>query len=272
MKRPRNVTTAPFMLPRRAPSGLAPARPGCLARLVVALIVSVAPAAAWADTAELHVHFNPRIPYAFRDGDHIGGLVAGPIGAALEAARIPFVWEETPFSRQMALLKGNQRQDCMIGMFRKPEREKFGRFSEPVFRDSPQILLVRVEDAAAFNRYPSIRDAMQKGTFRLLVKETYSYGPAFDQMLAERTGPTVRAYEENDQMLRMLVESMADAMIIAPEEASALIKSRGLSVERFAYIKYPDTPQGELRHLFCSMQVPQATIDRFNRALTSKPR
>lgn len=233
--------------------------------LALGCLASGGPAGAAPDT--LTVHYNTRVPYAYVEHGAIKGIMAEPVDRALRAASVPFSWAETPFSRAMAMVKANTGQDCMISMFKKPGREKFGRFSAPVYRDSEQILLVRRSDEARFKRFPNLATAMREGKFRLLVKETYSYGPAYDAMLETRKGPSDRVHDENEQMLRMLAESLADAMIMAPEEASALICHRGLKPEQFSYIRYADTPQGELRHIWCSFKVPQSVIDQFNRAL-----
>ncbi|MCX9155401.1 transporter substrate-binding domain-containing protein [Niveibacterium sp. 24ML] len=223
------------------------------------------PAGAAPDT--LTIHYNTRVPYAYVENGVMKGIMAEPVARALRKAKIPYTWAQTPFSRAMAMVKANNGKDCMISMFKKPGREHFGRFSAPVYRDSAQILLVRHADEAQFKHFASLASAMTEGGFRLLVKQTYSYGPGYDTLLDAREGPTDRVHEENEQMLRMLAESMTDAMIIAPEEASALIRHRGLKPEQFAYIRYPDTPEGELRHIWCSLNVPQSMIDQFNRAL-----
>lgn len=234
---------------------------------LMALSLGCGPAAAAGEQA-ISVHYNTRVPYAYVEQGDLRGIMAEPVARALKAAKLTFNWVETPFSRQMATIKRNAGPDCMIGVFKIAGRERFGRYSAPVYQDHPQILLVRADDEASFLRYPSLRAALTEGQFRLLVKETYSYGPTFDALLQARKGPTAHVYDENGQMLRMLAESMTDVLIMAPEEAAALIRHRELKPERFAYIRYPDTPAGEWRHLFCSFKVAQSTLDRFNQALT----
>lgn len=235
--------------------------------LFVALSL-VGSATAAAGEQPISVHYNTRVPYAYVERGEVRGLMAEPVARALKTAKLSFNWVETPFSRQMATIKGNTGANCMIGVFKKPGRERIGRYSAPVYQDHPQILLVRADDEAGFLRFPSLRAAITEGQFRLLIKESYSYGPGFDALLLARKGPTEHVYDENGQMLRMLAESMTDALIMAPEEANALIRHRELKPERFAYIRYPDTPAGEWRHLFCSFKVAQSVLDRFNQSLT----
>ena len=50
------------------------------------------------------------------------------------------------------------------------------------------------------------------------------------------------------------------------------MKRSGREPAKFAQILYPDSPPGELRHLFCSLKVAPDSVERFNRALHASVR
>lgn len=214
----------------------------------------------------IYLHFNDRPPYEYREGGTMKGLLVPPVEAALQRAGITYQWIETPINRQFKLLERNQGRDCLVGRFKTPQREVYARFTEAIYRDHPQLLLVRMEDSARFSSFGSIKKALQNTDFKLLLKDGYSYGASFDALIAARSGGMLRVSQENKSMLRMLDAHIADAMIVAPEEAATLIAQESDLPRRFTTVGYPDLPPGEKRYMLCSLNVPQTYIAAFNAA------
>ncbi|QSI78624.1 substrate-binding periplasmic protein [Niveibacterium microcysteis] len=241
-------------------------------RLRVCLVLGTLTLAATVTHAEepISLLYNPRVPYSYIDHGVVTGTIVTPVSHALTRAGIPFVWVETPFRRQLAIVRANTGRDCMAAAFRDPERETYGRFSQPILQNEQMALVVPKTAEAKFRRYGSLSSALADRTMRLLIKEGYSYGAAINASLATRAEANVAAYDEAQSIVRMLHEGMADALLMTTQEAKQTFMQKGLSPEDFAYVIYPDTPPGEWRHLFCSFKVPAHAIDAINEQIRAR--
>ncbi len=211
--------------------------------------------------------YNPRAPYSYVDHGALTGTLVTPVSSAFKRAGIPFVWVETPFRRQLAIVRANTGRDCMAAAFRDAEREAYGRFSQPILQNEQMALVVPKSAEPKFRRYGSLSAALGDRSMRLLIKEGYSYGSAINALLAKRAAANVAAYDEAQSIVRMLHEGMADALLMTTQEATQTLLQKGLHPEVFAYLIFPDTPPGEWRHLLCSFKVPASTIESFNQQL-----
>ncbi|MBK6908462.1 MAG: transporter substrate-binding domain-containing protein [Rhodocyclaceae bacterium] len=223
--------------------------------------------AADAGSSPVIVHYVQRPPYMTPSNDGLAGLTGAPTVMAFKRANVPFVLAETPFARQMHMLESNSGQDCMIGMFKKPERELFAKFTQPVYQDRAQVILTASANAHRFAKYSSVTDVFNDKSMRLLVKLRYSYGVALDALI-ERYQPTInKTADENLLMLKAIKLQMDDYMFIAPEEAAVAIAAAGFSESDFAQIKFKNMPDGEHRRIMCSKNVPDEVIAKLNAAI-----
>lgn len=230
-------------------------------RLAAAASLVVCCLAPEAGAQTLTLHFQNRPPYsATRPDGNVEGLVATPAAIALARAGIEFRWALTPSQRQLALIQSGQGRHCGIGWFRTDERAARGRFSLPLYRDRPPGALVRQD--LAIGAHPRAAEWLAEGRHRLLVKDGYSYGEAFDRWIAQAPAATlVRTHVDPPQMSLMLRSGRADWMVVAPEEA-AVLGGDGLKLVIFA-----DVPAGPTRHLYCSQDVPAEWMARIDRGL-----
>jgi polar amino acid transport system substrate-binding protein len=225
--------------------------------------VLLAAAAVPASDATVSLHYQARPPYSSRAAaGGVEGLVATPAADALRRAGLPFRWVDTPPQRQLALVQGGSGRHCGLGWFRNAEREALGKFSHPLYRDQPFGAIVRSElpIASGLRSAELIADAR----YPVLVKEGFSYGPELDALLARAATP-VRTSAELASMPAMLRAKRAAWMLAAPEEAQALL---GPGLRQIAF---SDLPPGQTRHLYCSRDVPDDWLARFDRAL-ARPR
>lgn len=213
------------------------------------------------------LHYVVRPPYMMLQGDALVGLTGGPSFQAFKLAQLPVRIEETPFARQLRVLKENSGKDCMIGMFWKAEREAFGVYSKPVYQDQPQLVLAAAGHQQRFKHHASIEDLFKDHSLRLLVKLGYSYGATLDALI-ERLQPRRRTTpDENLQMIRQIKMGMADYMLIAPEEAAAAVEAAGFDPADFVQLRYAAMPPGEHRHLLCSKNLPVEQMRRLDAAI-----
>lgn len=96
------------------------------------------------------LHYIQRPPYMTSSGNSLTGLTGEPSFEAFKNAKIPFVIAETPFARQLHMIEKNSGRDCVIGVFKKPEREAFAKFTNPIYKDQPQIILTAAANAQRF--------------------------------------------------------------------------------------------------------------------------
>lgn len=217
--------------------------------------------------APVTLHYVVRPPYMVAQGDALVGLTGRPSFQAFQLAQIPVRIEQTPFARQLRVLQENTGKDCMIGMFRKPDREAFGRYSKPVYQDQPQLVLAAAGQHQRLRRHASIEDLFNDRSLRLLVKLAYSYGAPLDALI-ERLQPHRRTTpDENLQMIRQIKMGMADYLLIAPEEAAGAIEAAGYPATEFVQLRLANMPPGEPRHLLCSKKVPVEVMRRLDAAI-----
>ena len=167
----------------------------------------------------LRLVYQERPPYtAQRPGGGVEGLVASPISQALTRAGVVFRWELTPSQRQLLLVQTGQEPVCAVGWFRNPEREKLGRFSRPVYRDLPMGALVRADVPLADG--VALATTLASGKQTVLTKEGFSYGAEVDQWLSTPGVRRVSTGSEPLQLVRMLLASRADMLLVAGASAT----------------------------------------------------
>ncbi len=211
------------------------------------------------------LHYNERPPYLVGAADGaVSGLTATPAERAFRAAGIDVVWQKTPINRQLALLKeGGAR--CTVGWFKNAERERFARFSKPIYRDLPTVALTR-SDFSMRQRLP-LEGALATPGLRVLVKENYSYGGYIDEVLARIHPLLTKTSAESVNMIAMIEANRADLMFVAEEEAQYLIGQSGLSQQGFSMVRFADLPNGENRYIMCSKDVPEQWMRRLDREI-----
>ena len=214
------------------------------------------------------LHYNERAPYLQTlDNGDIAGLTATPAEQALRRAGIAFKWEKTPSNRQIQLLEKNAGADCMVGWFKNPQRQLIGNFSLPLYQDKPTIGLALFSNINIDSGSPLVQ-VLQNRELRLLVKDGYSYGEHIDGLIQQLEPRRIRTTVENINMLRMIALDRADYLFIAEEEASGLIRQSEFDPGDFKYIHFSDSPDGGQRHLWCSKQVTEHSLNRINRAIS----
>lgn len=218
----------------------------------------------------VNLHYIQRPPYMVVVGDTLTGLTGGPAHQAFLNAKIPVVLKETPFARQLRYVEVNSGQDCMIGMFKKPERELFAKYTKPIYQDQPQVILTAADNAGKFANHHSLGDVLGDKSLTLLTKLAYSYGASVDALLDKYQPTRITTADENLQMIRAIRMKLSDYMFIAPEEASVAIQAAGFEPKDFKQIKFGNMPDGEYRHLMCSKNVPDAVIQRLNAVIRLK--
>ena len=224
-------------------------------------------AMACAAAEPIELYYNERPPYLVTspDGRGVSGLTGTPAARAFERAGIAHTWVQMPTSRQIATLKQNERPACAVGWFRNEERERFARYTRPIYRDRPTVALAHAGFDTKHQRLDGVF-SHSPGT-KVLVKAGFSYGPYIDALLARWSQAALTTNAENTEMVRMVSMHRGDFMFAAEEEADYLVEKAGVPRERVRLIRFSDMPEGESRHIICSMKVPASLIERLDIAI-----
>jgi len=233
--------------------------------LVLVLTVSTTAFAA----EPLQLLYQDRPPYYTSNNDGAkGGLVSGPVEQALKAAGIPFTWVHSSGKGQIETVRRGGEAVCTPGWFKKPEREAFAKFSDPVYRDRPQVVIARTDNRGVFG-HRTLADLFADKQLRFGAKTGYSYGPFADDLIQAKKPPMVRTTQDVSGLVRMLLGGRFDYILAAPEEYESLADRLGIASEDIAAIEMTDIPPGNKRYLMCSKDVADGIIARFNAALAA---
>ncbi len=212
------------------------------------------------------LHYNERPPYLITTDRGVVGLTGDPATIVFEKSDIPFQWKQTPSKRQIYILQQNSGRDCLVGWFKNVERERFAKYTLPIYQDKPQIALARADNDNIPANY-TVGEILSNPKLILLVKDGYSYGDFLDGKIKEYDPKRTVTTVENSAMLRMVYARHADYFFIAPEEADGLITASEFDLQDFKYVHFRDIPYGEKRYILCSMQVEDSIIERLNTAI-----
>lgn len=213
----------------------------------------------------LQVLFNQRPPYMRLDENGaLVGLTASVVLYALEKAGVAYRLMELPSQRQMVQVQQNAGRIAAIGWFKNADREKFARFSRPLYQDKQIVVLARKDSAHPASK-KTVGELLGDRKLSMLAKLGYSYGQFIDRKIAEYAPVKVEVSVENVSMIRMLYERRADYLFIAPEEASVVLAEAGYKPTEFQMITLSDMPLGEKRYLMYSPLVDERTIGLIDR-------
>jgi polar amino acid transport system substrate-binding protein len=215
----------------------------------------------------LKLLYEDRPPYYFTGTDgRIGGLAIDPVKAALAKAGISPDWRVSSAKRQIASIRADREPVCSPGWFKKPEREAFAKFSVPIYRDRPQVVVTRADNALRIN-HGTLEKLLRDPNLTMGVKLGYSYGQYIDALIERLEPVTMRSSQDVHGLIRMLVGRRFDYMLAAPEEFSSMAARLGIAGEDIVSVTLSDIPDGNDRYLMCSRKVSDEWLARINAAL-----
>ncbi|CCQ73602.1 ABC transporter substrate-binding protein [Magnetospira sp. QH-2] len=243
-------------------------RPFALVLLV--LVAASLSASVWAADKPLKVLIFERAPYYVQELDGgFTGKVATPIAEAFEKAALPFKWKIMAANRHLKTIQKNREPVCAAGWFKNPEREAFGKYTEAVYQDAPQVALVRADNVTAL-KMKSVEALLSNKALTMGRKLGFSYGPYVDPLLKKYDLAAVTSSQDNVGMIRMLLGQRFDYMIVSAEEAEELIHMLGVAGNDIALLQLEDMPPGGKRYLICSKATDDDHIRRLNAALAKR--
>lgn len=217
----------------------------------------------------LTVYYIEFPPYYYTDSnDEPAGFLLKKADAVFRAAGIDPLYKSMPAKRVLHEVKG-QKDVASIGWFKNPEREKFARFSLPIYRNMPlEIMYLRANELRFRDKF-TFEELMGDKSLEVGLLEGYSYGEVVDGFLATSKPRTRYVVGEYPQLVRMLSAGRFDYIFVAPEEATSLINSAGIKPELFMRKRLRDFPPGNVRYLMFSRNVPPSRMELVNKAILS---
>ncbi len=247
--------------------------PSCKCLLLCFLVLTSSQVLAQAGSSEfISLPWTERRPFQFVDGDGMLKGVLAELGNSIFAdAHVPMKWVETPASRTARSLATDSDRICLVGWFRTPEREKVAKISLPIYRDRPQVGIVRADFRIGENR--SLRSLVADKTIRLLTKQGYSYGAFLDELIAGRKGGNVDSVvADHGRMLMMVLRQHTDLIFLTREELDFYTARDPALMGGVKAISFKELPAGNQRHILCSRQVPDETMARLDAAIRANSR
>ncbi len=217
--------------------------------------------------APIIISYLDRPPYYHTVEGEAQGLLVDKVKTILEAADIEADYREVPAGRILHNIEHNISAQCSIGWFKNNTREKFARFTLPIWRDSPWMVLAPVQIKDAISQYERFSELLADSTLSWGTHRGFSYGQYLDGLAQQYA--TNKMEFSGDQMLlpKMMLKGRASYMIIAKEEFLPLIESAGLGLDSFFLQPMADAPPVSERFLMCSKSVPPEIIEKINQAI-----
>ncbi|WP_457392264.1 substrate-binding periplasmic protein [Roseateles sp. P5_E1] len=240
------------------------------ARLLTLLAASCA-GAALAQAEPLAIEYRDKPPYSYTVDGKPAGFLMERTAKLLKRAGIEARYAEVPIRRTLQNLQANLAALCSPGLYKNPEREAFARFSLPIHRDRPHVVLAHASVAAQIRAIPRVAQLFADASLQPGVLDGVSYGPQLDQFLATAAKPPLRAQLAPLQLARMVGVRRADYMLIDEEDLNWLRKDPEFAPLPLVRVEFADMPRGELRYLACSLQVKSQTLDKLNQAIRELP-
>lgn len=232
----------------------------CLLALTLASCTALA-------QAPLAIEYRDKPPYSYTEAGRPAGFLMERTARLLKRAGIEASYAEVPIRRTLLNLQGNQAALCSPGLYKIPEREAYARFSLPIHRDRPHVVLAHANVAARIRAMPHVAQLFADPGLQPGLLDGVSYGQQLDQFLAASARPALRAQLTPLQLARMVGARRADYMLIDEEDLAWLRKEPEFKTLPLVRIDFADMPRGQLRYLACSQQVTPQTMDKLNQAI-----
>jgi uncharacterized protein (TIGR02285 family) len=232
-----------------------------------ALLATLWAGGACAQPATLNVEYRDKPPYSYTEGGKPAGFLMERTVRLLKRAGIEARFAEVPIRRTLMNLQANQAALCSPGLYKNPEREAFARFSLPIHRDKPHVVLANAGAAAQIRAMAHVAQLFADPTLQPGLLDGVSYGQQLDQYLAGAARSPERARLTVLQLARMVGAHRVDYMLIDEEDLAWLRRDPDFTPLALVRVEFADMPHGELRYLACTQQVSLQTMDRINQAI-----
>jgi len=226
------------------------------------LVLLILPRSVMCET--LTVSYLERPPYYYIRQGHADGFLIELSKKIFQDAGVEVVFEMMPPKRIMKEIKNADNVHCSVGWFKKPEREKFAKFSLPIYRDRPVVILTTKKQKQMFAPHKTLREVFLDKSLIMATMSAFSHGSYIDGLMKD-VSPKIHEISSRQNLLpKLIMNGRAAYMLTAPEEVETLVRSAGLEPDDFVSITMPDIPAGNRRYLIFTRGVSDDIIDKIN--------
>ncbi|MEA1921386.1 MAG: transporter substrate-binding domain-containing protein [Pseudomonadota bacterium] len=216
------------------------------------------------NSAPLTIFYFERPPYYFTDQGQAAGFLIDLSRKIFQDAGIDVAFRFLPPARIIQTIKNAKTPHGSIGWFKKTEREKFAKFSLPIYQNQPIVLLTSRKLKKLIIVYDTLQQVFSDKTLVIGQMSSFSYGPFVDELLTRISPNRLTIATQQSTLVKLINRGRISYMLVAPEEIPNLINSANLTQSDFYTHTLSDIPCGNIRYLIFSQAVPDEVIDRIN--------
>lgn len=234
---------------------------------VLALIAACSGFAASA-AEPLLISYIEKPPYYYTDAQGVPrGFLIERIRQVMAEIRLEIRLESRPPNRAVQELKTSQEMQCSLGWFKTDDRERFARFTLPLYFDRPLIAVTVPARASDLKKAGGLAGLLALPGVRVGAVAGYSYGDTVDRQLAALGERTDRGPSPSSNLAK-LVAGRFDLALFNTEDLDYLVSQSPELGSSIVRLELPDVPPGKARYLMCSLGVDTALISRVNQAIS----
>lgn len=236
--------------------------------LLAGLCSALFSGATWAAPATLTVAWRDKPPYHYLEDGAAKGFLLERARAVFDSAGVPARFVNEPQKRVWANFQHGATNYCSISWYRLPEREAVAQYSQPFHEDLPHTVLIAPGMAERVKAHTTLASLLADPTLTLGTVEGVSYGPALDALIKTSKNKIMSRTVETTQMMRMMTVGRASFMF-ADREDWEFFSGKNPASQAIVRYDLPDMPAGMKRHIVCSRDVPQETMNKLNQAIAA---
>jgi len=173
-------------------------------KVILLVLLSVSIFLLFSSEERLTVSYLERPPYYFTENEKAGGFLIDLSGKIFKKAGIEVEFVEMPPKRIMAEIKRKDNFHCSVGWFKKAERERFAKFSRPIYQNKPIVILTAKKNEALFSKYKTLKEVFSDKSLLLGVMADFSYGEYIDNLI-EKASPQKHVAKSRQRQLPNLI-------------------------------------------------------------------
>jgi uncharacterized protein (TIGR02285 family) len=215
----------------------------------------------------LTVAWRDKPPYHYTEAGVGKGFLLERARQIFATAGVPARFVGEPQKRIWAKFAHGATNYCSISWYKLPEREALAQYSMPFHEDLPHTILIAPGSVAQVKSHATLAALLADPALTLGVVDGVSYGPELDRMIKTSQNRVMGRTVDTTLMIRMLSSDRASYMFVDREDWEHYRHQgdRPLAVQ----YELPGMPSGLRRHIVCSKDVPQATMDKLNKAIAA---
>ena len=203
-----------------------------------------------------------------RDGN-LDGILVNIANKVFDRAGVKYKYRNMPPKRIMLEMEKGTPV-ASLGWLKTTEREKFAKFSLPIYLNKPVGVFMLRQNMSRFAEFDSFDQLMDSRKFSIGRIEGHSEGEYLDSMLADHTDKTAWVSTDEVQLIKMLKAKRFDFILLAPEEMDALVNRANCSLDDFHLQAMRDIPNGNARHIMYAKSIDDEFVKMIDKIIVEE--